>query len=153
MTSFPYNGEHWQNWKFLYCQHTSPDEMGTERQAPNTNMVQNTYPDEMESEQQVPNMNVGQKTSLFHSDGEHSIDVLTVLSLLKTNQLHQRIMMFQSVYLVNDNLIKGRKERMKDMTLLYLSTLISLISTLTREEVTLIQYLERATRESTMMCL
>ena len=48
MTSFLNNGEYWQNWKFLDCQHTSPDEMGTEQQAPNTNM--------------------GQKTSLFNSD-------------------------------------------------------------------------------------
>ena len=108
----------------------------------------------MGTEPQTPNNNIEQKPS-FHSNGEHSIYVLTVLSPLKTNQFHQRMMMLGSVYQVNDNIITGRKERMKDMTLLYLSTLtlILLISTLTREETILIQFLERATREITMMCL
>ena len=59
MTFFPYNGDYFQNWKLTDCQHTSPDEMGTEWQAPNTNVEapntnvgQKTSPDEMESEQE-----------------------------------------------------------------------------------------------------
>ena len=80
ITSLPYNGEYWQNWKLLDCQHISPDEMGTEQQAPNTNVGQKASPDEMESERQAPNTNIGQKTLLFHNDGEYSIDFLNVLS-------------------------------------------------------------------------
>lgn len=67
------------------------------------NLGQKTSPDGMQSEQQAHKTNMGQKTLLFHSDGEHSIDVLTFLSPLKTNQFHQRMMMFQSAYQVNVN--------------------------------------------------
>ena len=90
--SFSYNREYWQYWKLLDCQHTSLDEIKTEQEAPSMNVGQKESPDEMESERKAPNTNIGQKTSLFHSDGEHSIDVLKVLSSLKTNQLHQRMM-------------------------------------------------------------
>ena len=129
--------------------------MGTERQPPNTNVGQKASTDEMENEQQAPNTIIGQKTSLFHSYWEHSIDFFTVLSSLKTNQLHQRVMMIQSVYQLYDSLNTWRKERMKDMTSLHPSTLtlILMISTLTKEEITLMQCLQRAIRNSTKMCL
>ena len=104
ITSFPYNGEYWQNWKPLDYQHTSPDEIGTQQQAPNTNVGQKASPDEMESEWQAPNTNIGQKTLLFHINGEHSIDILKVLSSLKTNQLYQKMIMLQSVSQLYDNL-------------------------------------------------
>ena len=43
MTSFPYNGEYWQNWKLLDCQQkASPDEMESEWQARNTTIGQKT---------------------------------------------------------------------------------------------------------------
>ena len=106
MTSFPYNVEYWQNWKLLVCQHTSPDEMWTEQQAPNTNVEQKTSPNGMEIERQAPkknagqttslfwkapNKNAGQKTLLFHNDGEHSIDVLTqsFIQLRQTNWIRE----------------------------------------------------------------
>ena len=49
-------------------------------------------PGEMESEWQAPNTNIGQKTLLFHNIREHSIDILKVLSSLKTAQFYQRMM-------------------------------------------------------------
>ena len=70
----------------------SPVEMKSERQAPNTNVGQMVSPDELESERQAPNTNVGQNTLISHSNGEHSIDILKVLSSLKTNQFYQRMM-------------------------------------------------------------
>ena len=134
-----------QSWKLIDYQHSSLIEIGIEQPAPNMNMGQKTSPNEMESERQEPNKNSQQKTS-SHSNGDYSIDVLTVLSPLKTNQFLQSKMMLQSVYQLNYNVIKWRKERMKDITSLYLSTLtlILLVSKLKREEITLVQFLERA---------
>ena len=64
MISFLYNGKYFQNLKVIDCQHTSPDEMGPESQAPNTNLEapntnleQKTSSDEMESEREAPNKN------------------------------------------------------------------------------------------------